>query len=195
MGATVFVKTSSIFPRRLVVGGADNLISDSTFHNLMRKWVYPWQAGSSFLFSESEDGHVHNACEQASVGAESDYEDLSGFTITEMQRDVVGGKHIMLTVERIDGLDQITAYFLDPVIETQNIDLEDRIVHQDVVNDGNNRIKKLVGGDIGLAASGLSWPVKVTDGTTTLKIGEVLPSPLEEQDFSPFVLFRRNDMA
>lgn len=167
------VETLQIFRKR--VGGDDILVSNSFQTNLVKKWLVPYESGGhQFRFSLTFGGVLTITDKEAYTRGLSE----------SVHNGAIFTKPIMYTVELepISGEERIIGYSLDRLFSGVEI------FNDDIVNDGNQKIYKLDGGDITLNSAGTTWDV-VTDSGTLLSPTGV------ELHVNPWLMYRTPDIS
>jgi len=194
MGGIVFLKIETLKVNRAVAkdppsSSVDTEMTDSFFVNLFKKYVAPIDSGG-------DQGAITGNPDVEPLGAfdySEDVTDSDGGWTQQFNDQYVAGKPVMLTVEG----DHIIGYTLDYLINETSFVAKNPVVN----NNGNDRIKKIDGGDVNLDSSGLNWEVLVEDGVVVDEDGNNILVPAAvvtapTQTFPvPFMLYNRADIS
>ena len=163
----IFTNVNTILGGIKTIDGGNNTISDSLFVNLLKKWYAPIAMGI------------------ITAGSPGQWKQLYERGLTFSQNAFVGGKPFMFTVES----GHLIAYTLDYEIATTARTSNSAfqiVVNSDVNNDGDNKIKRLDGGEIEDSGAGTSWTVTDEGNVFDVDGDEVLTEPPMSADLPNF---------
>jgi len=190
----IFLNIESFKTFRKVVGGDDEetvVGGEFDWKNLMLKWAFPMDSGNIRFDAGADLGPNEDQGEWVKDFGRIAYRERS------LSRTHVRPKPAMFTGTST----KLLAYSLDYIINP-TLSLGTPVINPDIVNDGNDKIKKLTSED------GLTWIVDKDDGVVLenevefkpLNIGTHFTYPflaITEQDVfpAPFLLFNKANIA